>query len=105
MNQSHRATTLQQRIEIWERASSGETNSQIAVALQISKETVRKWRRKAQRGGRNGLVPTMGRPKSGNLGSFSAELRSGIREKRQAHPGWGPETLLKELENDLRFRD
>jgi len=104
MNQSHRATTLQQRIEIWERASSGETDSQIAVALQISKETVRKWRRKAQRAGRHGLVPTMGRPKSGNLGSFSAELRSAIREKRQAHPGWGPETLLKELENGLRFQ-
>lgn len=104
MNQSQRATPLQQRIEIWERASSGETDAQIAVALQISQETVRKWRRKAARAGRKGLASTMGRPKSGHLGSFSAELRDAIRDMRQAYPGWGPDTLLKELEDDPRFK-
>jgi hypothetical protein len=55
--------------------------------------TVRKWRRKGQREGRSGLAPKMGRPKCGILGTTSPEVRTAIRELRQARPGWGPETL------------
>ncbi len=46
MSASYRATTLQQRIEIGERAQRGETDAQIAAALHLSPLTVRKWRRK-----------------------------------------------------------
>ena len=69
MMQGHRATTLQQRAEIVERAQRGETDAQIAAALQLSPQTVRKWRRRWQREGRSGLASHMGRPKSGILGA------------------------------------
>lgn len=104
MKQGHKATTLQERIEIWERSRSGETDREISEAMRLSQETVRKWRRKGQRQGRTALASKLGRPKQGQLGSFSAELRSVLREKRQAHPGWGAETLVKELEVDIRFQ-
>ena len=103
MMQGHRATTLQQRAEIVERAQRGETDAQIAAALQLSPQTVRKWRRRWQREGRSGLASHMGRPKSGILGASPPELRSAAREMRLAHPGWGPETLHLELAADQRF--
>jgi len=105
MSTSYRATTLQQRIEIGERAQRGETDSQIAAALHLSPMTVRKWRRKDQHEGRSGLAPTLGRPKSGILGTAPPEFRTALREMRLAHPGWGPQTLQLELAADPRFTD
>jgi len=104
MAQSHRLTTLQQRLEIWERAQQSETDPQIAAAMQLSRETVRKWRRRAQRQGRRVLASQMGRPERGVLGQSTPELRTAVRELQAAHPGWGPETLRLELEADLRFQ-
>jgi len=42
MSQGNRPTTLQQRVEIWERARQGETDSEIAATMQLSPVTVRK---------------------------------------------------------------
>ena len=105
MSASYRATNLQQRIEIGERAQRGETDPQIAVALHLSPITVRKWRRKGQCEGRSGLAPKIGRPQSGILGTVLPELRTAIREMRLAQPGWGPQTLQLELAADPRFTD
>lgn len=103
MGQGNRATTLQQRLEISDRAERGETDPQIATAMHLSPATVRKWRRCAQREGRSGLGSHMGRPRTGVLGQTSLELRDAARELRQAHPGWGPQTLRLELAHDRRF--
>jgi hypothetical protein len=103
MGQGNRATTLQQRLEISDRAERGETDPQIATALHLSPATVRKWRRCAQREGRSGLGSHMGRPRTGALGQTSRELRDAARELRLAHPGWGPQTLRLELAHDRRF--
>jgi transposase-like protein len=105
MGHGNRSTTLQQRLEIWERAQQGEPDSQIASAMQLSPMTVRKWRRCAQRRGRRGLVSRRGRPATGALSQASPELRQTIREWRTAHPGWGPDTLRVECEKDPRFQD
>jgi hypothetical protein len=103
MGQGNRATTLRQRLEISDRAERGETDPQIATAMQLSPATVRKWRRRGQREGRSGLVSHMGRPRIGALGQTSLELRDAARELRLAHPGWGPQTLRLELAYDHRF--
>jgi len=103
MGQGNRATTLRQRLEILDRAEGGETDPQIATAMQLSPATVRKWRRHGQREGRSGLVSHMGRPRSGALGQTSLELRDAARELRLAHPGWGPQTIRLELAHDRRF--
>ena len=103
MGQGNHATTLQQRLEISERADRGETDPQIAAALQLSPATVRKWRRRGQREGRSGLGSHMGRPRTGALGQTSLALRDAARELRLAHPGWGPQTLRLELAHDRRF--
>lgn len=103
MGQGNRATTLQQRLEIADRAARGETDPQIATLLQLSPATVRKWRRRAQCEGRRGLSSHMGRPRTGALGQTSLEIRDTARELRLANPGWGPQTLRLELARDRRF--
>jgi len=103
MSQGNGAATLQQRLEISDRAERGETDPQIAIAMHFSPVTVRKWRRRAQREGRSGLGSHMGRPRTGALGQAPLELRDATRELRLAHPGWGPQTLRIELARDRRF--
>jgi hypothetical protein len=103
MGHGNTPTTLPQRLEIWERAQQGEPDSQIAVAMQLSPMTVRKWRRRAQRHGRSGLATRRGRPASGVLSQASPELRQAVRAWRVAHPGWGPDTLRLECQADPRF--
>ena len=102
MGQGNRATTLQQRLEISERAARGETDPQIATAMQLSPATVRKWRRRAQRQGRSGLGSHMGRPKTGALGQAAPCGVRGDPRLRLADPGWGPQTLRLELAHDRR---
>ena len=96
-------TTLAERIEIGERWESGQKDPEIATAMSLSAWTVRKWRRTYQRQGRAGLVSRMGRPSTGALGQFPAEIRDTVREMRETHSGWGPLTIRTELENDRRF--
>jgi transposase len=104
MAQRGQKTTLAERIEIGERWQAGETDPEIAAALDRPVWTVRKWRRKYQREGRAGLSPKMGRPASGALGQFSTEMRQAVRQMREQQPGWGPLTIRTELEDDRRFR-
>jgi len=93
-------TTFQERLEILERATSGQSDSDIATALHCSIWTVRKWRRIGQRQGRAGLAPPLGRPPTGPLGSVAPALREAILQLRRNHPGWGADTILAELRTD-----
>jgi transposase len=104
MAQANGETTLQQRLEIVERAQGGESDAKIAQALSYSMWTVRKWRRRERDLGRAGLTPQRGRPATGALGTASTEIREAIRTMRQANPGWGPETIRIELGKDERFK-
>ena len=97
MTTMSRRTDLQQRLEIQRRVQQGETDPVIARALDLSPMTVRKWRRRAQAQGRRGLASVMGRPATGAL-SHTPAVRDAVRCLRQAHPGWGPQTLLCELQ-------
>ena len=103
MSQKGQTTSLSERIEIGERSKEGQTDRQIAEAMQRPLATIRKWRRRDQHQGRAGFASRMGRPKQGPLGHFSADLVRTLSKKRRDHPGWGPITLLKELEKDERF--
>lgn len=101
MGQRGVRTTLEERIEIAERAQAGETDPAIAAAMGRSVWTVRKWRRRYQAQEQEKRTPPMGRPPSGALGSFPPGIRETLRQLREEHPGWGPETLRLELEARL----
>lgn len=96
-------TTLAERIDIGERWEAGQTDPEIALAVGCSCWTVRKWRRKYQREGRPGLDSRMGRPASGALSKYPAQIRDTIRQMREDNPGWGAITILTELEIGQRF--
>ncbi len=98
-------TTFQERLDITERAAAGQSDPEIATALNCSLWTVRKWRRIGQRHGRKGLASQMGRPATGPLSTISPALRDAILHMRRAHPGWGPDTLLAELRVDPCWSD
>jgi transposase len=103
MTQRGRMTSLAERIDIGERWAAGQTDPEIAAALELSVWTVRKWRRRYQRDGRSGLVSRLGRPPTGALGQFPLEMRDTIREMREDHPGWGSLTIRTELADTPRF--
>jgi len=98
-----RPTSLAERVEIGERWKAGQTDRQIALAMQRPMATIRKWRRRNQHQGRIGLSSQMGRPATGALGQFPADVSEAISQMRQAHPGWGPLTILTELKKGVRF--
>ena len=89
--------TYPERLECGKRATAGQTDVQYAQATGWSIWTVRKWRRCFQKQGESGIVPRMGRPKKGALSTYPDDLGTGLKKMRQAHPGWGPITLLEEL--------
>ena len=105
MSQRGQPTTLQERYAIMDRAAAGQSDPQIAAALGRPVSTIRKWRRIAQRQGHARLISPMGRPATGPLSSFPADLQATIRQLRTQHPGWGPDTLLAELRRDPRWAD
>lgn len=94
---------LAERVEIGERSKAGETDKTIALSLQRSISTIRKWRRRYEREGRAGLSSQMGRPATGALGQYPPLVAQVISETRKAHSGWGALTLLLELQKDTRF--
>jgi hypothetical protein len=98
-------TTFQERLEITERAVTGQSDPEIAAEFGCSVWTVRKWRRRGQHQGRSGLNSNMGRPTTGPLGTFPMGMRDAILHLRRTHPGWGPDTLLAELRVDPRWVD
>ncbi len=97
--------TLQERLDISERAAAGQSDPAIAAALGCSVWTVRKWRRRGQHQGRTGLSSQMGRPTTGPLSTLPTGMRDAILQMRRMHPGWGPTTLLAELRVDPRWTD
>lgn len=105
MSQKGQITTLEERIEIAERASAGESSPEIAAAMGRPVSTVRKWRHKYQREGRAGLSSQMGRPAAGALAQSSAEIKAAILEMREQQLGWGAQTIRLELAKDKRFAD
>jgi transposase len=103
MSQRGQPTTLEERVAIAERASAGKRNCEIANELGRPLATIRKWRQRYRRKGREGLSSQMGRPVSGALGQSPLEVKDAILQMREAHPGWGPQTLRLELAKDERF--
>jgi transposase len=92
-------TTLQQRLHIVQCSEDGLSDRLIANKIDRSVQTVRKWRRRGQRLGRGALASKkMGGPQKGALCSFPQDIRERLLEWRKAHPGWGPKTLLAELQ-------
>jgi hypothetical protein len=104
MTQRGQPTTLQERFEIKDRAEAGQSDPEIARGIGRPLPTVRKWRRRGQRQGRAGLASKMGRPARGALSTFSASLRDTTCQMREAHPGWGPKTILVRLEKLDEFQ-
>ncbi len=100
MHRIGQKTTLQERVTIGKQATAGRTDTQIATKLDCSVWTVRKWRRIFVDQGRAGFKNHMGRPATGPLGTIPLELQTAIRRLREAHPGWGPDTILISLRAD-----
>jgi transposase InsO family protein len=98
-------TPFPERLDISERAAAGQSDPEIAAALGCSVWTVRKWRRRSQHQGRAGLSSQMGRPTCGPLRTLPMGMREAIVQMRRMHPGWGPTTLLAELQVDPRWTD
>jgi hypothetical protein len=96
-------TTFAERVEIGRRWESGQSDQEIALAMHRPVATIRKWRRRNQHEGRAGLSSQMGRPAKGALGQFPVEIADEILRMREAHPGWGPITIMVELNKDARF--
>jgi transposase len=96
-------TSFAERVEIGRRWEAGQSDREIALALQRPLATVRKWRRRNQHEGRPGLSSQMGRPARGALSQFPDEIADEILQMRESHPGWGPLTILVELKRDGRF--
>ena len=97
MKRRGQTTPYAVRVRIGELASEGKTDAEIAIALGDNYWTVRKWRRRFQQHGKAGLVSTMGRPVKGALSTFSSTVCAVIRRVREAHPGWGADSIIASL--------
>ncbi len=89
---------------IFQLAQAGHTDRQIAALVGFRPRTVRKWRRRGQQQGVRGLSSTLGRPKSGPLGTYPRAMTGALAAWRRAHSGWGPKTLRAELEGCPDFQ-
>lgn len=103
MSLKGQSTSFAERFEIGERWKAGQSDGEIAQALQRPLSTIRKWRRRNQHQGHAGLSSQIGRPAKGALGQFPSELADQVLQMREAHPGWGPLTILTELQKDTRL--
>jgi hypothetical protein len=90
-----RVTTLEERQHIGALARQGYHDREIAQQLGWSVGAVRRWRRCSQRD--QALQNRLGRPPTGTLGTFPAEVRAKVSEWRDAHTNWGAKTLHTEL--------
>lgn len=93
-------TSLAERVQIIELAEAGLTDRQIAQQVALSLAVVRKWRRR----GRGQLKSRLGRPATGALSSYPAELRETVERWRKSHPGWGEDTLYAEMKGHAAFK-
>ena len=97
MKRQGQTTPYAVRVKIGELASEGKTDAEIAIALDDNYWTVRKWRRRFQQQGKAGLVSTIGRPVKGALSTFKPTVGEAIRRIREAHPGWGADSIMASL--------
>src|SRR6266508_3502872 len=72
-HREHRLT-FQERVAIQHAAAAGQSDAAIAVALQCSRWTVRKWRRRAAQCGQVVAAPRLGRPPTGALSTLAPAL-------------------------------
>ena len=93
-----KSTSLEERLQIVTLSEDGIGDQAIAEKTGLSLSVVRKWRRRYQQGGREGLASHMGRPKRGTLSSYPKKVREQITQIREQHPGWGPKTIHAELQ-------
>ena len=98
------ATSYPDRLKIGKLAKKGLTDRQIAEQLGLSIPTIRKWRRKIKRGGRETVISRMGRPGQGPLGTYPQEMIDQLKGWCKQHPGWGAKTLRTELSLCEEFR-
>lgn len=98
-------TTLKERRCIVEYAQAGFNDGEIAAMINRSIHTVRKWRRRAQSGGRGALASTMGRPATGAMSTFAAPIRQTVLQWRNEHPGWGAKTLHSQLRHESAWAE
>ena len=83
MKRRGQVTTLQERLEILERARDGVSDAAIAADLGCSVWTIRKWRRIGQRGERARARP-VGRPPMGPLSTSPPMLQETVRRLRHS---------------------
>lgn len=88
-------TTSKERQEIYQRHLSGETYQEIANELDVSYECIRYWCRKLRKGEASESNYS-GRPR-GLLSTFDPQISAKILELRNAHPKWGPKSILQAL--------
>lgn len=103
MSQKGQTTSLEERVIIAEQTKAGQSSREIAEKLGRPLSTVRKWRQRYRRKGREGLSSQMGRPANGAMASTSGEMKKALLDLREKHPGWGPKTLRLEIVKDERF--
>jgi transposase len=95
-------TTIQERTRIIELSALGMKAPEIAAQLACSVWTVRKWKQRFKKKGT--VCSKMGRPSRECLKGFDQRVGDKIISLRIAHPGWGPETLKVELEQDAGLK-
>jgi hypothetical protein len=92
-----RPTTLQQRQEMMQMAQAGLSYREIALQVEVSFWTARKWVRRTRAGEWAKLVSVMGRPCSGPLAHCHPLVRYlALRLKRQ-HPQWGAGYIVQKM--------
>ena len=87
MHRIGQKTTVQERVTNGKLAMAGRTDARIALKLDCSVWTVRKWRRIFAHQGRAGFNNQMGRPATGPLGTIPEEMQTALRHLRETHPG------------------
>jgi transposase len=93
-----------ERLKIEKLSKKGLTDQQIAEQLGFSIHTVRKWRRRLKRGGKEAVLSHMGRPKQGAMSRYPLGMRQELKRWGKRHPGWGALTLRTELSLGEAFR-
>lgn len=95
-------TSLKTRQKIKQLSEQGVKSKDIALELNLSIWTVRKWRQRLKK--KYPIYSSMGRPPTGgSLSSFAQGIREHIEYLRGQRRGWGAKVLHFELKKDPRF--
>lgn len=100
------ALTRAEKEHIYQEKLKGRTLPAIAAEMTIAVETARKWWRVARDQGRDGLqARRRGREPSGVGSHFEPQVIEAAVGLKQAHPGWGPNRVLVELNQRPELKD